>query len=68
MPKKRQKLGIFGLKQSATVLGGHFSNIVIDVPCGFLMVFLAKQHQAKLILQGFLFGTFVVVFVGHFLK
>jgi hypothetical protein len=35
-----------------------------------MMIFLASQHQAMLllILHGILFGTFAVVFVGHFLK
>jgi uncharacterized SAM-binding protein YcdF (DUF218 family) len=41
-------------------------NILIDVPGGFLMFFLAKQHYAMLLLQGILFDTFVVVLVGNF--
>jgi hypothetical protein len=32
------------------------------------MFLLANQHQAMLILQGILFGTFTVVLVGNFLK
>jgi hypothetical protein len=30
--------------------------------------FLAKQHQAMVILHGILFGTFAVVFVGNYPK
>jgi hypothetical protein len=32
------------------------------------MFFLAKQHQAMLILQGILFWTFTLVLIGNFLK
>ncbi len=32
------------------------------------MIFLVKQHQAMLILQRILFGIFIVVLIGHFLK
>jgi hypothetical protein len=34
----------------------------------FIDVFFAKQHQAMLILQEILFGTFTVVLIGRFLK
>jgi hypothetical protein len=47
---------------------GDFWHILIDVPIGFLMIFLDKQHQAMLILKGNLFYTFVVVLVGHLPK
>jgi hypothetical protein len=33
-----------------------------------VLFFLAKQHQAMLILQGILFSTFAVVFEGNFPK
>jgi hypothetical protein len=32
------------------------------------MIFLVKLHQAIVLLQGILFGTFAVVLVGHLAK
>jgi hypothetical protein len=34
----------------------------------FFMFIIANQHQAMLILQGILFGTFFVVLIGNFPK
>jgi hypothetical protein len=59
MPKRGKILGYFRLKKGPQCYGGNFWNILIDFPCGFLMIFHARQHQAMLILQGLLFGTLV---------
>jgi hypothetical protein len=67
LPKKSQKLGNFAQKKHHSTKG-QFLEILIDVPCGFLMFFLVNQHQAMLILQGILFGTFTLVLAGNFPK
>jgi hypothetical protein len=68
LPKKSQKLGNFGHKKAPQYIEGNFLTTLIDVPCGFLMCFLTNQHQAMLILQGILFGTISLDFVGNFPK
>jgi hypothetical protein len=45
VPKKSKKLGIFGYKKGPQYYGGDFWHILIEVPGGFLMIFLIKQHQ-----------------------
>jgi hypothetical protein len=41
MPKKSPKLGVFDIKITTE---GDLWTISVDVPCGFLMIFLAKQY------------------------
>jgi hypothetical protein len=65
MPKE-PKIRNFGHKKEPQYCEGNIWNILIYVSGGFLMKFLAKQHQAMLTLQGILFGDLCCGFCGPF--
>ncbi len=53
IPKRAKKTGNFDHKKAKVLqYAGNFQHILTDVPDGFLMIFIHKQHQAMLIPKG----------------